>query len=229
MTNRSFPTAPGALDYGVIAVGSVVEKRVTLKNNLNQYVCFTFKVWSLNPHEIFPESSDAKMLPQLAGSGVQCALFPSSPSHLILPPLSFTHLPLSLQRDSTGVLERWLYNVPDHSLQHIFFHGSSLTRNSLYYLPANWLTFNTETKWAANTCINLVVLFSIKCIILSLSGEMLCIICRCVECLVNAQHVVRLPVHVEAVPLSLSLSTNTLTLSQPPTAPPSAGRICTCT
>ena len=48
---------------------------------------------------------------------------------------------------------------------------------------------------------------------------------RCVECLVNAQHVVRLPVRVEAVPLSLSLSTNTLTLSQPPTAPPSAGMI----
>ncbi|CAI8005307.1 hypothetical protein GBAR_LOCUS4137, partial [Geodia barretti] len=121
--------SPGVLDYGVIAVSSVVEKTVTIKNSLNQHICFTFK---------------------LAGSGVKSPLFPSSSSssssssHLVLPPLSYTNLPFTVHRDTTGLLE------------------------------------------------------------------------RCVECLVNTRHVVRLPVRVETVPLSLSLSTNTLTLSQPP-------------
>ncbi|CAI8047058.1 Cilia- and flagella-associated protein 47 [Geodia barretti] len=104
---------PGVLDYGVIAVSSVVEKTVTIKNSLNQHICFTFK---------------------LAGSGVKSPLFPSSSSssssssHLVLPPLSYTNLPFTIHRDTTGLLE------------------------------------------------------------------------RCVECLVNTRHVVRLPVRVETVP-----------------------------
>ena len=55
--------------------------------------------------------------------------------------------------------------------------------------------------------------------------------CRCVECCVNGHHINRLPVRVEAVPLSLTLSTHTLTLTQPRMATPMAGTCyaCTCT
>ena len=38
------PPGPGVLDYGVIAVGSVMEKTLTVKNNLNQYISIIFKV-----------------------------------------------------------------------------------------------------------------------------------------------------------------------------------------
>ena len=52
----------------------------------------------------------------------------------------------------------------------------------------------------------------------------LCVfICRCLECCVNGQHIIRLPVLVKTVALSLTLSTHTLTLTQPHMATPSAG------
>ena len=43
-SSSSHHAAPGILDYGVMAVGSVVEKMVIVKNCLNQHVNVTFKV-----------------------------------------------------------------------------------------------------------------------------------------------------------------------------------------
>ena len=40
-------SAPGVLDYGVMAVGSTVEKMVTIKNCLSQHTTVTFEVYTM--------------------------------------------------------------------------------------------------------------------------------------------------------------------------------------
>ena len=61
------------------------------------------------------------------------------------------------------------------------------------------------------------------CVCGSLSAPPPTLPLSCVECWVNGRHTIRLPVHAEAVPLSLTLSTHTLTLTQPHLATPTAG------